>query len=367
MQPTKAPFVQQVKDALSRLHDHAYLQLHPLATMLAPDHRSLRELLCQEIERLALSPRQCRREHQKGLHALADRLYQQLGPHTPTAPPSGSPTDRIPAEDFAPACGALETEVERLGAAGEKVGETAVGDVLPGVFDTLADFAAQLGIHMQMRLVPDLPPVHVERVVLRQVLLNTLAHLMDRSAGGAITTSVTHGDGSVVVQMQGESAGTVERTPDDERLTVVEQLLHMRHGTLIRGDDRVTLRLPAQQPSAVLVVDDNPDVIRLFRRYLSGTTHELLGATSSEEALRLAQQARPQAIVLDVMMPDRDGWEILQFLQNQPDTRRIPVIICSVLQEQSLARTLGAAHFLAKPVTRQTLLAALSTVLGSAN
>jgi CheY-like chemotaxis protein len=60
------------------------------------------------------------------------------------------------------------------------------------------------------------------------------------------------------------------------------------------------------------------------------------------------------------MMAGQDGWETLQLLKNHPDTHDIPVLICSVLPEHDLARFLGAAELLEKPVTRPALLAALA-------
>jgi CheY-like chemotaxis protein len=65
---------------------------------------------------------------------------------------------------------------------------------------------------------------------------------------------------------------------------------------------------------------------------------------------------RPDIIVLDLMMPEQDGWDLLQLLSNQPDTAHIPIMICSVLKQKQLALSLGAAAFLEKPFTEQALL-----------
>ena len=73
-----------------------------------------------------------------------------------------------------------------------------------------------------------------------------------------------------------------------------------------------------------------------------------------------ARELRPAAIALDVMMAGQDGWETLQQLKNHPQTQAIPVLICSVLREPELARFLGAAALLPKPVTRPELLGALA-------
>ena len=110
---------------------------------------------------------------------------------------------------------------------------------------------------------------------------------------------------------------------------------------------------------AVLVVDDNEDVLELCRRYLAPHGYGVITATTAEEAIDLAAQLQPFAITLDLMLPGQDGWDALQALLNRPDTQRIPVIICSVLKQRELALSLGATAFLEKPVTEQGLLAAL--------
>jgi CheY-like chemotaxis protein len=97
----------------------------------------------------------------------------------------------------------------------------------------------------------------------------------------------------------------------------------------------------------------------MFRRYLSQTNLKVVGVKEPEQVLPLARQLHPQVITLDVMMPSMDGWEILQTLQTDPETRHIPVIVCSVWDEPELAFSLGAADFLKKPITQKDLLAAL--------
>jgi CheY-like chemotaxis protein len=130
----------------------------------------------------------------------------------------------------------------------------------------------------------------------------------------------------------------------------------------LRGSSfELTLGL-LQVDRRVLVVDDNPDMAHLYRRYLGGTRYSLqhvnLGA-SAQEAIELYH---PDVVVLDVMLPDIDGWELLTRLHEHPTTRTLPVIICSVMPERQLALALGARYFLAKPVTRAAFIAALDAV-----
>ncbi len=77
------------------------------------------------------------------------------------------------------------------------------------------------------------------------------------------------------------------------------------------------------------------------------------------EGLRLADDLAPAAIILDIMMPEVDGWELLQRLHTRASTSGIPVIICSAFSDPELAFSLGAASCLSKPLQRQDLLVAL--------
>jgi CheY-like chemotaxis protein len=120
-----------------------------------------------------------------------------------------------------------------------------------------------------------------------------------------------------------------------------------------------TLTLPQLEQWPVLVIDDNADTLQLMERYASGTRYRLVGTRDPEEALALAEQIGPQVIVLDVMMPQIDGWRVLSQLRQHPQTSAIPVVVCTILSQEALALSLGASTFIRKPVTRQALLEAL--------
>ena len=90
--------------------------------------------------------------------------------------------------------------------------------------------------------------------------------------------------------------------------------------------------------------------------------NEVIGVYDPAQVLELARTYLPRVISLDVMMPKVDGWEILQALQADPLTHSIPVIICSAWEEPELARSLGAAAFLKKPVTQKDFVTALETI-----
>ncbi len=104
-------------------------------------------------------------------------------------------------------------------------------------------------------------------------------------------------------------------------------------------------------------MDDNAGLIELFRRYLAGRGYRVLEAHTADEAIKTARKFNLKLVILDVMMPEQDGLEILQRLKAADETKSVPVVICSVLNEEEIASTLGASDYLTKPVTQDDLLA----------
>ena len=86
----------------------------------------------------------------------------------------------------------------------------------------------------------------------------------------------------------------------------------------------------------------------------------MIGVGDSQQALERIREIKPDVVVLDVMMREVDGWEILQRCKSDPELRDIPVAVCSVLDEPQLATTLGAQVYLRKPVRPAQLLECLA-------
>jgi CheY-like chemotaxis protein len=148
----------------------------------------------------------------------------------------------------------------------------------------------------------------------------------------------------------------------DENLSMAQRLMALSGGSLlVHSRGGVTLTLPLAQPAPVLLIDDNQDALQLFQRYLTGTRYHPVVTRDPVEGLALAQEMMPQTILVDVMLPGMDGWEVLARLRRHPATERIPVIICTILPEEQLAWSLGASGFLRKPLARDELLKTLQT------
>jgi len=99
----------------------------------------------------------------------------------------------------------------------------------------------------------------------------------------------------------------------------------------------------------VLCIDDDPEVIDLLRRYLIPEGYSVKGVNSGDEGIRLALELHPAVITLDIMMPEKDGWQVLRELKDNPATSDIPVIIHSVVENRPLALSLGALEVVTKP------------------
>ncbi len=112
---------------------------------------------------------------------------------------------------------------------------------------------------------------------------------------------------------------------------------------------------PSDKEKVVLAIDDNPDAIDLIRKYLE-KDYKVVGILSSEEAVKKAKEIKPVAITLDIMMPKKDGWQVLKELKDDEETRDIPVIIVSIIDNKTLAFSLGAADYFVKPLDGNSLL-----------
>lgn len=115
----------------------------------------------------------------------------------------------------------------------------------------------------------------------------------------------------------------------------------------------------APKKAIVFIIDDNQGWIELVGRFLEGYNCAIVSPKESLDSIDQAQELAPSAIILDVMMPKRDGWEILQRLRTQPATALIPVVVCSVFNDPQLAYSLGASAFVAKPANREMIVETL--------
>jgi CheY-like chemotaxis protein len=155
--------------------------------------------------------------------------------------------------------------------------------------------------------------------------------------GGDITVTSTEGRGSTF------TARVLANLPQTVK-TVTEQT-HPAQAEIVT-DFRAT----------VLAIDDDENARDLLRRLLGKEGLRVECAAGGIEGLQRALSLHPDLITLDAMMPDKDGWTVLSELKANPETADIPVIMLTMMDNQSLGFSLGAADYLNKPVSRERLL-----------
>ncbi len=122
-----------------------------------------------------------------------------------------------------------------------------------------------------------------------------------------------------------------------------------------------------EKNKTVMVVDDTPDIVTIVKTILEGKGYEVQSAYSGQEVFNLLSEQKPDLIVLDIMMPQMDGLEVLTRLKGEPSTASIPVILLTakVQYEDVLGGyKMGADYYITKPFTSTQLLNGINLLLG---
>jgi len=304
---------------------------------------------------LNISLRQLRREQDRGIEAIATLLFNALASKTTAlGTPSSASTSQQPSS-------VGESEFLRL------------DDLFHGVLSLIDPLLTTKNVHAQVRLPLPVPVFWTNRTAIRQLLIMLISAAIHDASGGILQLNgAIHGERLRLELCKTQLMLTTPATADfafsAEDLAPLAKLsrdagIDINMGAQQVGHDGVVLFLPISGRQRILLVDDSADNINLTERYLAKSPYDLVTVSRAEDALLQAQTLQPGCIVLDVMMPGRDGWEILALLKSHPETMRIPVIVCSVLRNQDLAHALGAAATLSRPHTPNQLLETLHSVI----
>jgi CheY-like chemotaxis protein len=246
----------------------------------------------------------------------------------------------------------------------------------------------------------DLGSVEVDAAKLRQAVANVLSNAGKFTQNGAVTFCTDIDNGWIRFAVRDTGVGI---SPDNlanlfQNFGEAEGATSSKYGgtglglalsqklcRLMGGDITVqsevgkgscfTLRVPAQivqrspaKPGAhtesttapgrqkILVIDDDPAVLDLVERILAKEPYDVIRTDRAREGLALAWTAKPDAIILDIFMPEMEGWDVLSALKADEETCACPVILLTVSDEVQKGRSLGAAGHLQKPINREALL-----------
>ena len=279
------------------------------------------------------------------------------------------------------------------------------------IHDTLSTASALVKdkpIELQQAIAPDLPNVRGDARRIRQVLINLVGNAAKFTEEGFIRVEAEAGPTEVTISVadsgigikadrletifeafaQVDSSSTRRTGGTGLGLSISRYFVEMHGGRVwaesIPGEGATFyVTFPVEPPSqppetldreveteslepalasdhrVVLCVDDDEGVITIFRRYLGKQGYRVVGLTDNTAVVERARQLKPLAITLDVIMPHKDGWQVIQELKADPDICHIPVIMCTIVSEKEHGLSLGACDFLIKPILEEDLVAAL--------
>lgn len=391
---TQANFAKLVAGAYRRLYDFAELRAHPIAeylletSNLSPKEKGwrLHHLLLEAIDELApdenapagshewrrhrimvlryvdalspeqvadklgLSRRQFYREHRVAIEVVAEALWQRrLKRDMP---------ESLDHEEL------LRIEAARVASSTDR---SDIREVLYGVFELFKKLLTQRMIEVNLDISSDTPLVQVGHNLLRQMLIGLFGYWVQRIDHSVIRISDHINEKFLILHVSIDPFPRSFIDDFDKWLLLNGELLEINNGkiSIYMTQDAIysfQLMLPIYNELTVLIVDDNGDMLELYKRYLIPNGYRTFTAQTVSEALEFLQRSQPFCIIIDLMMSDRDGWDLLGDILSNPKTARIPTLICSVLKQRDLALALGATVFLEKPITESTLLTALSEI-----
>jgi signal transduction histidine kinase/DNA-binding response OmpR family regulator len=274
---------------------------------------------------------------------------------------------------------------------------------LPATITDVVTTLRAVSDRKRLQITTDVPALTVtaDRIRLRQILDNLLSNAIKFTPeDGRIHLSADHTDTEVRITVTDTGVGI---TADDHAkvfeefaqvgdptarqagtglgLTLTRRLVEA-HGGLIElqsqpgqgsaftvclpgGTASTTTRTsrPADrppQPGAVLIIEDDPAAAALLRTHLTDIGYPVDIAPTGQQGLDYARQHQPRAILLDLILPDLDGWQVLREIRTDPTIHNIPVIITTVVDDHNIGVPLGAVDYLIKPVNPEVLIAILN-------
>ncbi len=397
-------FLNHVKQLLEHLYDFSYLQAHPLAGQLSPtkqrasdrDGHHLRRELIKSIEslspgpdvplqtpdtrlysllqlhyiegltvkevgaRLGLSTRQTHRSLRRAEESVAALLWAHIERAAAVTPsPAPAATLPLPASS-AQQLSSVQAEMAQLALNMEPV---SLGQLLAEGVRAVQPLAEARQVGLVVRLPEEEVTVSADTAVARQIIVSLLSRVVQLARGPEVEVLLTAvGALDLTLRFTLDDRYDPHLPTTDLVPPLVAQLadrLDWRIRRRTRGDQQELILSLTRAGTLLMIVDDNAGLVELLERYLTGHHCRVVTATSGREALDWLAQVTPDALILDVMMPGISGWEVLQTVRSRPDTAVVPVLVCSLFNDPDLAYALGASRFIAKPVGREQVLAAL--------
>ena len=286
---------------------------------------------------IGVSLRQAYRDLRRGQELVSAVLWHRL--HAETS---------IPREDTS-----VNAELTRLE---DNTTVTPLQELLDTAIRPVQILADKYNIAIHVEVPPNPITLTTNPTIAQQVLTHILSQIIQQVRPPNLRIQLQDDSEFVRIQYENNSDSQLQIEP------IIQQMIRqVRWELQYDTNDKIQMigLKSSKRRALLLVIDDNEGLIHLLQRYLTDDAYNVMSAPNTEEGLQIVPQLQPDAILLDVMMPGIDGWEVLQRLRTRPETASIPVIICSVINDPELAFALGASQYVPKPVTREVLRLAL--------
>ncbi len=276
-------------------------------------------------------------------------------------------------------------------------------DLVQEVESTVAPLVAKSGNTLEVQVDEELGTMTGDVTKIRQILLNLLSNAAKFTDHGRILLSAGYDEDQVVLRVTDSGIGMTEEqmsglfqafkqaeasTTKKYGGTGLGLVISRRFARLMGGDITASstpgsgttftvrlereLRAPAEEiadvlaeakgtgvAGSILIIDDDPQVHELLQRVLSNRGYRVASAMDGPSGLARAREVLPDAVLLDVLMPGMDGWEVLAAMKGEEALAEVPVIMVTMVDERNLGFSLGATDYLTKPVDAARLTAAL--------
>ncbi|HUT21028.1 MAG TPA: response regulator [Anaerolineae bacterium] len=279
-----------------------------------------------------------------------------------------------------------------------------LSEIVHEVTDSLRDSIAEKGLDLELDVHQDLAQVMGDRTRMLQIVTNLLSNAYKFTDRGWIRISLSQLDGTLRLDVADSGIGisTEDQSQIFERfyradtpvmegrggtglgLAITRELVELHGGRMwvtseVGVGSTFTVVLPVaaqemltdtlqQMPTGtrkILVVDDERDILALLQHQLNAQGYQVITASTGAQAIAKAISEKPDLITLDLLLPDRHGFDVLRELKERPQTKRIPVIVLSVAQDETDGYRLGAVDYIVKPVDEAQLLESISQILHS--
>jgi signal transduction histidine kinase/CheY-like chemotaxis protein len=279
-----------------------------------------------------------------------------------------------------------------------------IGDVINSSITNASGLVKDKPIKIVQEIEPNLPMVKADEIRISQVITNLISNAVKFTESGTITIGakrsqspenkpelmVTVADSGIGIAPEDQVKlfqrfSQVDDSPTRKTggtglgLSICRSLIELHGGRIdllsseIGKGSVFYFTLPLEEPKSdidlsqlthenniILAIDDDAQVISLYERFLQPSGYQVIAEINPENAVARAKELKPMAITLDIMMPGKDGWQVMRNLKQDAETKDIPILICSILEEEDKGISMGAADYLVKPFAQDDLTKAIN-------